>query len=78
VVDDSRFDVEYDGPCGEGHVTGETSERFELGVCKRMFNLESTGWQENCYGRTGEYTTLQLSVQGKGLAVVSARAYIVQ
>jgi hypothetical protein len=44
VADDSKSDAEYDEPSGEGHVTGETSERFELGVCERTFNLESTGW----------------------------------
>jgi hypothetical protein len=78
VVDHSRFDAEYDGPPGERHVTGETSERFDLGVCERTYKVESIGWQENYCGRTGEYMTLQLSVQGKGLAAVSAKAYIVE
>jgi hypothetical protein len=77
VVDDSRFDAEYDGPSGEGHVRGEIPERSELGVCDRAYNVESISWQENCCGRTSEYMTLQLSAQGKGLAAVSERAYIV-
>jgi hypothetical protein len=75
VVDHRRFDAEYDGPSGEGHMTGETSERFDLGVCERTSNVESIDWQENCCGRTGKYMTLQVSVRRKGLAAVSAKAH---
>jgi hypothetical protein len=75
VVDHSKFDAEYDGPSGEGHVTRETSERFDLGVCERRVNIESIDWQENCCGRTGKYMTLQVSVRRKGLAAVSAKAH---
>jgi hypothetical protein len=43
VVDHSRFDAEYDGPSGEGHVIGEISERFDLGVYERTYKVESIG-----------------------------------
>jgi hypothetical protein len=77
VVDHSSYDAKYDEPSGEGHVTCETSERFDLGVCKGTFNVGSTSWQESSCRRTGKYMTFQVSVQGKGLAAVSAKAHIV-
>jgi hypothetical protein len=44
VVDHRRFDAEYDGPSGEGHMTGETSERFDLGSVKeRLMSSQLIG-----------------------------------